>query len=82
MQAAILDHADAPFRLAAIDKPVPRPGEVLVRLSAAGLNPLDGKIRAGAAPHAQQPLPAGARARRGGPGGVRGRCGCEAQTRR
>jgi NADPH2:quinone reductase len=58
MQAAILDHANAPFRLAAIDKPLPRPGEVLVRLSAAALNPLDGKIRAGAAPHAGQPLPA------------------------
>jgi NADPH:quinone reductase len=58
MQAAILDHADAPFRLAAMDQPTPRPAEVVVRLSAAGLNPLDGKIRAGAAPHAQQPLPA------------------------
>jgi NADPH2:quinone reductase len=58
MQAAILDRANAPFRLAAIDKPMPRPGDVLVRLSAAALNPLDGKIRAGAAPHARQPLPA------------------------
>lgn len=41
---------------------VPRPGvaagQVLVRIRASGVNPLDLKIRAGAAPHARQPLPA------------------------
>jgi len=32
--------------------------QVLVRISASGVNPLDTKIRAGAAEHARQPLPA------------------------
>src|SRR5208283_3911151 len=36
----------------------PGPNEVLVRIHASGLNPLDAKIRAGKAAHAQQPLPA------------------------
>lgn len=58
MRAAILEKTDAPFRLGDIEKPLPKPGEVVIRLAAAGLNPLDGKIRAGAAPHARQPLPA------------------------
>jgi NADPH:quinone reductase-like Zn-dependent oxidoreductase len=58
MKAAILDHANASFRMTEIDKPVPRAGELLVRLVASALNPLDGKIREGAAAHAKQPLPA------------------------
>ena len=58
MKVAILDKANANFHIAEIDKPVPRAGELLVRLAAAALNPLDGKIRAGAAPHAKQTLPA------------------------
>ena len=58
MQAAIVDHADAPFRLAEVPRPVPGPGEVLVRIHASGVNPLDAKIRAGAAAHARHPLPA------------------------
>lgn len=33
-------------------------GEVLVRVRASGVNPLDTKIRAGLAAHAKQPLPA------------------------
>ncbi len=41
-----------------IPRPTPRPGEVLIRVAASGLNPLDTKIRAGNAGHAQQPLPA------------------------
>jgi NADPH:quinone reductase-like Zn-dependent oxidoreductase len=41
-----------------IDKPVPGAGEVLVRVYASGVNPLDTKIRAGRAEHAKQPLPA------------------------
>jgi NADPH:quinone reductase-like Zn-dependent oxidoreductase len=36
----------------------PKPGEVLVRIAASGVNPLDTKIRAGKAEHARQPLPA------------------------
>src|SRR5580700_6251853 len=42
--------------------PLPRPtlgaNQVLVRISASGVNPLDTKIRAGKAAHARQPLPA------------------------
>jgi NADPH:quinone reductase-like Zn-dependent oxidoreductase len=58
MKAVVLDKADAPFRVGQMDKPAPRAGEVLIRLQAAALNPLDSKIRAGAAPHSRQPLPA------------------------
>jgi NADPH:quinone reductase len=58
MLAALLDVPDAPFRLTGVAKPVPRPGEVLVRIKASGVNPLDLKIRAGQAAHARQPLPA------------------------
>jgi len=35
-----------------------QPNEVLVRIAASGVNPLDTKIRAGKATHAKQPLPA------------------------
>ena len=58
MQAAILDGAKQPFRLATVDRPTPKSGEVLVRIKASGVNPLDTKIRAGAAAHARHPLPA------------------------
>lgn len=49
---------DAPFRPIELPVPVPGQGEVLVRVHASGVNPLDTKIRAGDAPHARQPLPA------------------------
>jgi NADPH2:quinone reductase len=39
-------------------RPVVSPGKVRVRILAAGLNPLDTKIRAGQAAHARQPAPA------------------------
>ncbi|NVZ51147.1 zinc-dependent alcohol dehydrogenase family protein [Pseudomonas sp. B6002] len=58
MQALVVDSVDAPFRLMAIAKPVAGAGQVLVRIHAVGLNPLDAKVRAGQAAHAQQPLPA------------------------
>src|SRR3954470_12147862 len=58
MQAAILEAHGAPFRLARIPRPEPGPGEVLVRIHASGVNPLDVKIHAGAADHARHPLPA------------------------
>ncbi|CAA2105434.1 zinc-dependent alcohol dehydrogenase family protein [Variovorax paradoxus] len=58
MRAAVLDAAGQPFRIARLDRPVAAAGEVLVRIHASGVNPLDTKIRAGQAAHAQQPLPA------------------------
>ena len=58
MHALIVDTVDAPFRLTTMPKPVAGTGQVLVRIRASGLNPLDGKIRAGQAAHARQPLPA------------------------
>lgn len=58
MQALLVDAVNSSFRL--IDLPVPKAqaGEVLVRIKASGVNPLDGKIRTGKAGHARQPLPA------------------------
>jgi len=58
MQAALLDGPKMPFRLASVERPKPAPGQVLVRIAASGVNPLDTKIRAGVAAHARHPLPA------------------------
>jgi NADPH:quinone reductase-like Zn-dependent oxidoreductase len=41
-----------------VPDPITKAGEVLVRVRASGVNPLDTKIRAGQAAHAKQPLPA------------------------
>jgi NADPH:quinone reductase-like Zn-dependent oxidoreductase len=57
MRAAVLDAVGQPFRIAELGRPVPAQGQVLVRIHASGVNPLDTKIRAGQAAHAQQPLP-------------------------
>lgn len=58
MKAALVEEHNGAFRLAEIVRPVPDLGEVLVRIVASGVNPLDAKIRAGAAAHARHPLPA------------------------
>src|ERR1700731_1323574 len=58
MQAAVLDSPSAAFRVAPVPRPHPEPGQVLVRIEASAVNPLDIKIRAGQAAHARQPLPA------------------------
>src|SRR5262245_9251502 len=58
MQAAVLERHEARFRLSLVSRPVPGPGQALVRISASAVNPLDIKIRAGAAAHARHPLPA------------------------
>lgn len=58
MTAAVVETRDGPFRLMDIVRPNPGPGEVLVRVAASGLNPLDLKIRAEQAAHARHPLPA------------------------
>src|SRR5580700_7706547 len=58
MYAYIVEEANGPFMR--IDLPRPTLGEkdVLIRIQASGVNPLDTKIRAGLAEHANQPLPA------------------------
>lgn len=58
MRAAMLEKQDTPFTVGEIARPEPGPGDVLVRVAASGVNPLDLKIRAGAAGHARHPLPA------------------------
>jgi len=58
MTALRLEAAGQPLRLETVERPVAGPGQVLVRIAAAGLNPLDGKIRAGQGAHARQPAPA------------------------
>jgi NADPH2:quinone reductase len=58
MTAAIVDADGAPFRIVRMPRPRPGAGQVLVRIEASGVNPLDAKIQAGQAAHARQPLPA------------------------
>jgi NADPH:quinone reductase-like Zn-dependent oxidoreductase len=58
MQAVVLDGPGAAFRIASVERPRPKGGEVLVRIKASGVNPLDLKISAGQAAHARHPLPA------------------------
>lgn len=58
MKAMILTEAGQPMALGELPKPEPRAGQVLVRIHASGVNPLDLKIAAGKAAHARMPLPA------------------------
>ena len=58
MRVLLLEHVDGSFHEASVDLPVPQVGQVLVRIRASGVNPLDIKIRSGRAAHARQPLPA------------------------
>jgi NADPH2:quinone reductase len=58
MKAYVVDIADGPFREVETMKPEPMAGQVLVKICASGVNPLDTKIRAGQGGHANQPLPA------------------------
>lgn len=58
MQALLAPAPGAALMPATLPRPVPARGEVLVRVHASGVNPLDLKIRAGQAAHARQPLPA------------------------
>jgi len=58
MRAAVLEEYNAPFRLMEIARPKAESNQVLVRIMASGVNPLDTKIRTGNGAHAKQPLPA------------------------
>src|SRR5215207_5212538 len=58
MRALVLHEFGSDLRLERLPRPDPGPGEVLVRITASGTNPLDLKIRDGAAAHAQTQLPA------------------------
>lgn len=57
MRAMVLTAPNAAFVSSTVARPTPRAGEVLVRIQASGVNPLDTKIRAGKAEHARHPLP-------------------------
>ena len=58
MQAYWIEELNGEFRKRDTPRPTPKTNEVLVRVHASGVNPLDTKIRAGQAAHAKQPLPA------------------------
>ena len=58
MKALVLESFNTPFALKEIPEPVAGPGQVLVKIHASGVNPLDLKIMAGQAAHAQPKLPA------------------------
>jgi NADPH:quinone reductase-like Zn-dependent oxidoreductase len=58
VRAYLVEHPDGAFVTVDLPRPVPGAGQVLVRIHASGVNPLDTKIRSGKAAHARQPLPA------------------------
>lgn len=58
MQALILTSFATPMTIENLPVPQPGTGQVLVRIAASGVNPLDTKIAVGAAPHARPRLPA------------------------
>jgi len=57
MLALVLQRHGEPLRLATVARPTLAYGQVLVRIHASGVNPLDTKIMKGAAPHARHPPP-------------------------
>ncbi|SBT68413.1 NADPH:quinone reductase [Micromonospora sediminicola] len=58
MRAVVLREFASPLRVDEIDLPTAGAGQVLVRIVASGVNPLDTKIQAGQAPHARVRPPA------------------------
>ncbi len=58
MRALVLERHNAPFTFKELTRPTATAGQVLVRIKASGVNPLDTKIRTGSAPHARVTLPA------------------------
>lgn len=58
MRAMVLEAYNSPLRLMEIARPTVGVGQVLVRIMASGVNPLDTKIRTGNGGHARQTPPA------------------------
>ena len=58
MRACVVQESNGDFQWIDLPRPVLGPRQVLVKVHASGINPLDTKIRAGKAAHARQPLPA------------------------
>ncbi|WP_435609633.1 zinc-dependent alcohol dehydrogenase family protein [Pseudomonas knackmussii] len=58
MRAQLVAQPGGPLQPVRLPRPQAAAGEVLVRVHASGVNPLDLKIRAGQGAHARQPLPA------------------------
>lgn len=58
MRAAVLEEYNSPLLLTEIARPKAGAGQVLVRIRASGVNPLDAKIRTGNGGHARQTPPA------------------------
>jgi NADPH2:quinone reductase len=58
MRAAVLTAYNVPLQISEIPDPTPGPDEVLIRVMASGVNPLDTKIRRGEAAHAKMAPPA------------------------
>ncbi|MGA5371239.1 zinc-dependent alcohol dehydrogenase family protein [Streptomyces griseoincarnatus] len=58
MRAVVLEEFAGPLEVREIERPTPGKGQVLVRVHASGVNPLDTKIRAGRAAHARVRPPA------------------------
>lgn len=58
MRALVVRTSGGMFEAVQLPRPWPGQGEVLVRIHASGVNPLDTKIRAGEAAHARHPFPA------------------------
>jgi NADPH2:quinone reductase len=58
MRAYVVERPEGAFTPVDLSRRAPAAGQVLIRVLASGVNPLDIKIRAGQAAHAKQPLPA------------------------
>jgi NADPH:quinone reductase-like Zn-dependent oxidoreductase len=58
MQALVLNAYEQALTLTDLPRPTPQAGQVLVKIAASGVNPLDVKIAAGKAAHARTVLPA------------------------
>jgi NADPH:quinone reductase-like Zn-dependent oxidoreductase len=58
MEAYVVEELGGNFRKTGLPIPAIGPDQVLVRIKASGVNPIDAKIRAGKAAHAKQSLPA------------------------